>query len=319
MVTLLATGVALAVGLGPATVAHATPSAQELEKQITDLWNKAEVAIEAYNGVHDQLTANQAKLKKLEAQLNPLQLQMDLAYARVGVVAAKLYERGPGSAFNALLTAGTPTVFVDDLSMMDQMAKHQQSTLADVKDKVGQYNQQKQPLDALVAKLKQQDAQLAAQKRSIEAQLAKLQQLRLQLYGSGGGDGGNLKPVACPQIVVGGGAAKAVAFACNAIGKPYHYASDGLDSYDCSGLTMRSWAQAGVSLPHQSAEQYSSTTHVSTPRTGDLVFFNFGGGISHVGIYIGNGWMVHAPHTGDHVREAKVASVGGRITYGRPS
>jgi peptidoglycan DL-endopeptidase CwlO len=326
VVTLIATGVALVVGLGPATVAHATPSPQELEKQITDAWNKAEVAIEAYDGVHAQLLANQAKLTKLEAALNPLKLQMDLAYARVGVLSTQLYERGPGLRFNSLLSAGTPTVFIDDLSILDQMTKQQQATLADVKGKVDQYAAQKQPIDALVAKLKQQDALLAAQKHDIETQLSKLQQLRLALYGSSGGSGGSLAPVTCPQQVVGGKAATAVRYACAHVvkssahpsGYPYHYGSSGPNSFDCSGFTMAAWASAGVSLYHKASVQATEVSHVSSPQAGDLVFFNFGGGISHVGIYIGNGWMIHAPHSGDYVREAQVASVGGSVSYGRP-
>jgi cell wall-associated NlpC family hydrolase len=90
-------------------------------------------------------------------------------------------------------------------------------------------------------------------------------------------------------------------------GKPYVWGAAGPDSYDCSGLTMWAWAQAGVSLPHQSAEQQALGTPVSQGQLqpGDLVFF--GSPAYHVGMYIGNGMMVHAPTTGDVVKVSPLA------------
>lgn len=97
-------------------------------------------------------------------------------------------------------------------------------------------------------------------------------------------------------------AQKAVDAALSQIGKPYVYAAAGPDSYDCSGLTMWAWAQAGVGLPHNSGAQYAATPRVdrSDLEPGDLVFF--GSPIHHVGMYIGNGQMVEAPYTGEYVR-----------------
>ena len=103
-------------------------------------------------------------------------------------------------------------------------------------------------------------------------------------------------------------AAAAVRFSCAQLGKPYVYGAAGPGSYDCSGLTMRSWGAAGVSLPHSSSGQYSYGSHVSRSalEPGDLLFFY--SPIHHVAIYIGNGLMIHAPHTGDVVRIAPVES-----------
>ena len=93
------------------------------------------------------------------------------------------------------------------------------------------------------------------------------------------------------------------------IGKPYQYGAAGPDSFDCSGLTMWAWQHAGVSLPHSSSEQYADTTRVSQAdlQPGDLIFENWGGGgpaPGHVGIYVGNGQMVDAPHSGANVEYA---------------
>jgi peptidoglycan DL-endopeptidase CwlO len=102
------------------------------------------------------------------------------------------------------------------------------------------------------------------------------------------------------------GAAAAVNFAKQQIGKPYSYGAAGPDSYDCSGLTMASWRQGGKSLPHSSRAQYSATARVALAdiAPGDLVFF--GSPIHHVGIYVGGGQMVDAPHSGAYVRYASI-------------
>jgi cell wall-associated NlpC family hydrolase len=101
-------------------------------------------------------------------------------------------------------------------------------------------------------------------------------------------------------------------------GVPYRYATSNPGvSFDCSGLTAYAWGQAGVGLPHQSAQQYASVPHVSKDQAqpGDLLFYY--SPISHVGIYLGGGSLVHAPNTGSHV---KVASVNwGKVSgVGRP-
>jgi cell wall-associated NlpC family hydrolase len=99
-----------------------------------------------------------------------------------------------------------------------------------------------------------------------------------------------------------GGASAAVAYARAQIGKPYRYAGVGPDSYDCSGLTMMAWRQGGVSMAHGARAQYAAFPKVPIAQLqpGDLVFF--GSPIHHVGIYIGGGTMIEAPHTGAFVR-----------------
>ena len=97
-------------------------------------------------------------------------------------------------------------------------------------------------------------------------------------------------------------AAIAVRTALAQIGDPYVYGAAGPDAFDCSGLTMYAWAAAGVSLPHNAAMQASTGTPVSLSslQPGDLVFYY--SPISHVGMYIGHGEIVHAPHTGSSVQ-----------------
>lgn len=96
-----------------------------------------------------------------------------------------------------------------------------------------------------------------------------------------------------------------IAFARAQLGEPYVWASAGPDSWDCSGLTMMAWAQAGVKLSHYTGSQYKQTARVPVDelKPGDLVFFGPSvAGIHHVGLFIGNGQMIHAPYTGTVVK-----------------
>jgi cell wall-associated NlpC family hydrolase len=101
-------------------------------------------------------------------------------------------------------------------------------------------------------------------------------------------------------------AEKALAFARAQIGKPYVWGATGPGSYDCSGLTQAAWKAAGVTLPRTTWDQVNAGTTVSLAdaQPGDLVFFY--DDISHVGIYIGNGMMIHAPKPGAYVREESI-------------
>lgn len=109
-----------------------------------------------------------------------------------------------------------------------------------------------------------------------------------------------------PPPPVKGGAGTAVSTAAAQIGKPYEWAAEGPDSFDCSGLTMYAWDKAGVSMPHSSAAQFNSFPHVKKKdlRPGDLVFY--GSPIHHVGIYEGGGTMINAPETGEFVRRDSI-------------
>jgi peptidoglycan DL-endopeptidase CwlO len=120
--------------------------------------------------------------------------------------------------------------------------------------------------------------------------------------GSGGtrGGGSGVGPIG-PAPAQSGAAGVALEWAQRELGKPYVYGGAGPDSFDCSGLIMYIFGQAGVSLPHSAAGQWDDTTRISyaEARPGDLVFFYQP--VDHVGIYVGNGEMIDAPHTGADV------------------
>jgi cell wall-associated NlpC family hydrolase len=306
------------IAVMPGTAAHAEPTVAEIEAQIRAVWQEAEPLIEEYNGVHENYRKNKAKQAELKKKLAPLQLQVDLAQVRVGALAAELYKHQGVNAFNAVVTSGSPETLADQLSYLDQLAREQERQLSGVNELMAKYNVQKAPLDALVADLAKQDADLAAKKKTIEARLTELQKLRTKAYGTTAGTGG-YRPWPCPAAYEPTDGYKVAKFACSQAGDPYVWAASGPNSYDCSGLTLRAWAQVGVYLPHKAALQRTSTPSVSRAnlKLGDLVFYY--SPIHHVGVYVGNGKIMHAPSFGDHVRMADMDEAGPINSFGRPS
>jgi peptidoglycan DL-endopeptidase CwlO len=298
--------------------AHAEPSVAEIEKQINDLWAEAEPAIEQYNHIHSQFKTNRAKQVALEKQIAPLRRQVELAQARVGVMAAQVYKGTQANALNAMITSGSPEDFIDQLSVLDQLARDQQRQLSGVTTTMTKYQKQKQPIDELVAKLAAQDAELALKKKQIETRLTQLQALRIKAYGSTSTLGA-LRPWPCPSSYLPTAGYKAAKHACSQIGDPYVWAAEGPNSYDCSGLTLAAWKTQGVYLPHNAAQQRKSMPYVTKAnlQIGDLVFYY--SNLRHVGIYVGNGKVVHAPTFGDKVRMADMNAAGSIHSYGRPS
>src|SRR4051794_23811953 len=115
-----------------------------------------------------------------------------------------------------------------------------------------------------------------------------------------------------PMPPASSGAATAIAAARAQLGKPYQYAGNGPNTFDCSGLTRWAYAAAGVSLPRTSRQQWNVGTHpaLADLRPGDLLFWATDTAnpstIHHVALYVGAGWMIQAPHTGDVVRFSRI-------------
>jgi cell wall-associated NlpC family hydrolase len=153
---------------------------------------------------------------------------------------------------------------------------------------------------------RQRQEEAAARARFAAQQAAAQQAAAVNNGGGGGGSGGagiTVDPSTIPAPSAG--AAAAVAYAYAQVGKPYIYAGTGPAGYDCSGLTMMAWAQGGVSMAHGSQAQYMAFPKVpiSQLQPGDLVFFGDSGPSNHhVGIVVGPGTMIEAPHTGAFVR-----------------
>jgi cell wall-associated NlpC family hydrolase/sulfur carrier protein ThiS len=175
----------------------------------------------------------------------------------------------------------------------------------------------KSNIKTLAGKIEQQQAAAAAaaEKARIQAQEAQAAAAAANISSNGGGHSSGSLGIADTGIAPAnlpapsGGAASAITYARAQIGKPYVYAGDGPGSFDCSGLTMMAWAQGGVGMSHGSQSQWESFPKVpiSQLQPGDLVFFGSSGPSNHhVGLYIGGGEMIEAPHTGAFVRYSSI-------------
>ena len=302
--------------LGGASAVRAEPSVAEIEKQIDEKWAQLEPAIEKHNATRQDLAARKKQAASLGKKISPLQLQVELAMQQVTDLVIEDYKIGNTASIVALLDSGSPSVLTERLGIIDQFAKRQANSVQKVADLRQKYADEKAPLDAMIAELTQTEKALAAKTKQIDVEIEKLQKLRLQAYGSGTSLG-DLRPAPCPSVYPGGKAGIAVKFACAQIGKPYVWGADGPGGYDCSGLTSAAWRKAGVSLPHNAAAQRGVVKSVkeSDLRPGDLVFYY--GDIHHVGMYVGNGWLVHASRAGVPVLMKRYDD-GNVNSFGRP-
>lgn len=295
--------------------AYANPTPEEIEAQIDEAWQELEPIIEEHNATRIELEERREEAKRLSEEIEPLQLKVDMAMDEVSDIAVQAYMGGQVSAFNALLRSGSPYTFAEQLAALDQIANVQQQQISEVAEVKGELEAEKAELDALVEQLEKEEAELAERAEEIDAEIERLQEMRIEAYGESGGLG-DLRPVPCPTTYPGGTAGEVISFACAQIGKPYVWGTSGPDSYDCSGLTMAAWAQVGVNLPHNAAQQRNVVRHIdrSDLRPGDLVFYS---GLSHVGLYAGDGWIVHAPQAGVPVRMSPIDQ-SPIHSYGRP-
>ncbi|CAL9447118.1 NlpC/P60 family protein [Streptomyces sp. enrichment culture] len=188
-----------------------------------------------------------------------------------------------------------------------------QKKLADARELMSKLTAEEKARLAAIEKKKQDEA--ARKAAELAEQQAERQQAREEAQpdsggqgtsGSSGSSGSTTAPPASSDSGYATKAEKALAFTRAQIGKPYVWGATGPGSYDCSGLTQAAWKAAGVVLPRTTYDQVKAGTTVplSQAQPGDLVFFY--DDITHVGLYIGNGKMIHAPKPGTFVREESV-------------
>jgi cell wall-associated NlpC family hydrolase/exonuclease VII small subunit len=151
-------------------------------------------------------------------------------------------------------------------------------------------------------------ARLAAQQRAASASRAQVVELAVDDFTSATSTADYLTPTPPPPSQFGG----VVWIAMQYLGTPYVWGGSSPGGFDCSGLVAYAYAQLGVSLPHNAAAMFSYGTPVSSSdlQAGDLVFFS---GLGHMGIYIGGGQFIHAPHTGDVVKISNMADHGSYV------
>ncbi|MEV7143500.1 C40 family peptidase [Streptomyces tauricus] len=184
-----------------------------------------------------------------------------------------------------------------------------QRKLAEARDLLSRLTAEEKARLAAIERKKQEEARRKAdelaRQQAADAERRR-QEAATQDTGAATGSGTGTGSVPGSDSASSTKAAKALAFARAQIGKPYVWGASGPGSYDCSGLTQAAWKAAGVTLPRTTWDQVETGTTVSVDNAqpGDLVFFY--DDISHVGIYIGDGMMIHAPKPGAYVREESI-------------
>jgi peptidoglycan DL-endopeptidase CwlO len=308
---------------GSNTTALATPTTSaRLEDQLHQQNREEDQLVEQYNQSRLALARIRKALKGLQQQTSVAEADLRKLRVALGARASAAYVQGAGSAVAAVLDSDDPAAAIDRVQVLDLLAAHD----GDLMDRLGVAGQ---ALDArkrdLVAAEKAQAAEvgrLAAKKAEVERAADKTRALlqRMEAASRPSAPSRPSNPPVAPPPSGGGGsgsAAAAVSYARAQVGDPYCYGGTGPSCYDCSGLTMMAWQQAGVSLPHSSAAQFNVGRRISASelQPGDLIFYY--SPISHVSIYIGNGQRISATHTGDYVR---VQSLGSSIVgYTRPT
>jgi cell wall-associated NlpC family hydrolase len=307
----------VAVGIfAPATAAYAAPSAQDVQQQITDQSTKLEKVVEQYNKVNEELKANQAAVDKINADLKPLAAELSSASQNIDEIAATAYKGAPLAQLSSVFEAGDPSTMVNRLVTLDQITKYQNGQVKNYTAAKNKSDADKAKLDKLVADQTAQQKSLEGQKNQIVSDLARLDALKKKIttdqQRAAAAAAAASAKTASPPAYVAGKAGIAVKFAYAQLGKPYVWAADGPNSYDCSGLTMAAWRAAGVTLPHNAEMQYNALRHISRSalQPGDLVFYS---SLGHVAIYVGSSQVIHAPTFGDVV---KVSSVDMMKPYG---
>ncbi|GAC1441088.1 MAG: C40 family peptidase [Mycobacteriales bacterium] len=320
---------------------------RQTQARIDTLNTRAEQAAERYDAGQISLVRARQVAVSATARVTRDDAAVVVLRAQAGAFAAQVYRGGSTAPSLQLLSAATsPSAMMDGLSALNHVAQSQADALAALSTarhrqaqsaasaRAALADQQRvvQALQAdkasvmrdaraaqqLLGELQVKQAALvraaadaaarqaaqrraaerAAQARATAAALAAFSQRRVDAP---------VAQVVRVQQYSGDAAQTAVRVAENQLGKPYVWGAEGPDSFDCSGLTKYAYAAAGIALPHYTGEQWNAGRHVaeSDLQPGDLIFFH--SDLHHMGMYIGGGQLIHAPHSGDVVRIASLS------------
>ncbi|MFD9307322.1 NlpC/P60 family protein [Streptomyces sp. NPDC060048] len=310
--TLALAGAATATALEGTSHADPRQTPSQVKADVDRLYEEAEAATERYNGAKEKADDAQRALAGLQDETARKTDQLNSARGTLGSLAATQYRNGTLGAAVQLAMADDPQEYLDRAALISRAGNRNAAEISTVRRKLDEVSDLEEEAAGRLADLRARQGELAGHKAEIEEKLTAAQRLLAKLTAEEraayeAGSAATRTPNPPPSD--GSRAARAVAFAHGAIGKPYVWGATGPGSFDCSGLTQAAWRAAGVSLPRTTYTQINTGQRISRDQLapGDLVFFY--SGISHVGLYIGNGQMIHAPRPGSTVRLAPVDSM----------
>ena len=287
---------------------YAEPDVKSVQARVDTLYHQAEQASERYNNARLEMSKAQTRLTALQDDLDRQQAKVDDVRAQVAKAVVSQYQGQALSSTTQVLLSQNPDAFLDQLTTVSEYNDQQSQMMADFAVQAKQLEMRqavaKRELDRIAATKKE----LGQEKAQIDDKAAQAKELlgKLKERAAAPSRSSSRTPVNVPAS---GRAGAAVRYALAQVGDAYVFGAAGPSAFDCSGLTMMAWAQAGVGLPHSSSAQMGSGTPVSQSdlQPGDLVFYY--SPVSHVGMYIGNGMIVHAANPGDGVTTAPVNSM----------
>lgn len=321
-VTVLTATAAAAVAL-TSQAANATPSEKpskdEVKSKVDKLYEDAALSTDRYNGAKE-------KQEKLEKEIGELQDkvargQEDLNDLRggLGSMASAQYRSGGIDPSVQLFLSSDPDDYLDKASAMDQLSGKQVEALKKVQEKQRTLAQERKEASDKLKDLADTRKELGKKKKEVQSKLGAAQKLlntltakekqelaaKEQRASRDAGDRVDLGKEA-PASQRGQAALSAAA---TQIGKPYVSGGSGPNSYDCSGLTQWAYNQAGVQITRTTYTQQNDGPKIGRGelKPGDLVFFN---SLAHVGLYAGNGQVLHAPKPGAVVRYESMSTIG---------
>jgi len=311
-----------------ASPTFADPSIRDVQARVDNLYHQAEIAAERYNDARVDLTRAQARLESLHADLRRQQRTMETVRKQV---VSSVLAQSQGQVFSSatqIAVSDDPDAFLEQLVTVSQYNDQLGQMKAEFVTQAKQLELRQQDAKRELAQIAETKQKLAAEKSTIDEKAGEAKDLLGRLKDEAAQEAAQRAARASRDLArtpapstpspstapvssapVSGRAGAAVSYALAQVGDAYVWAATGPDAFDCSGLTMMAWAQAGVSLPHSSSQQMSSGTSVSSSnlQPGDLVFYY--SPVSHVGIYIGNGKIVHAANPSEGVTTAPVFSM----------
>lgn len=307
----------LTAGADPSGSPSSPPTIADVTTRLNQLAIANDKLTEAFDRATIELATAQRESVAAAKQASVAEIAFATAQHRLALSLASQYKGASFSHTAALLGSESGQSYLEKVQSLNFLAMHEQEIAAEAAVASAQAQQAEVTAARLVAAAAAKKASLANQRDHLSSEVAKQQQLLASLtaaqraaYLAKGTPSST--QIATVSVSASPSSSKGAQAAVNAAmaqrGKPYVWGASGPDSFDCSGLTMYAWGQAGVNLPHDAAAQQGMGTPVNDPsqlQPGDLVFF--GSPAYHVGMYIGNGMFVHAPTSGDVVKVTQLS------------
>ncbi|GAA3736353.1 C40 family peptidase [Salinactinospora qingdaonensis] len=311
----IATGLGVAAAgslILPSGIAQADPepTREDVEQRLDELNAEASSVVDDYNAAKEDYDAAKKKVEELEEQVGDEEERYNELRDKIASFASAAYRSNDLSATTTIVSADDPDAILEQSADLSYLSANQQAQLEEFAGSSERLINLKEEAEAALEKAEAKKEELESKKDEVDAKIAEQEELLAQFPTADPASDSTVDSSGGATYTgpASGNARAALDFAYAQVGKPYVYGASGPDSYDCSGLTMRAWAQGGVSLPRTTYAQAEVGQRVSRSalQPGDLVFFY--GSLGHMGIYAGNGQMVHAPRTG---RNVEVVSLSG--------